>query len=67
MRPENSRKLTLEDEKSNSTLLSSFFMMNERNEESLNSYGQISSKQISLYDKDMQIKYVIKGLKIRGC
>ena len=48
-------------------MLSSFFMMKESNMKRINSYGQITGEQVSLYDKDMQIQYAIKGLNIRGC
>ena len=40
--------------------------MNEKNEERLNSFGQITDSEISLYDSNMEVKYVIKGLNIRG-
>ena len=64
--PENIKKVEMKSEAPDSSLLSSFFVLNEKNEERLNSFGQITSSQISLYDSKMEVKYVIRGLNIRG-
>ena len=61
------RELDYEELDNDSTPFHQFYITSEEFKENMDSYAEISDKQIMIYDKHLNMKLLYEGLNIRSC